>query len=86
MLFRKLNPIDDGFYFLDIYQAQYMNHVYAQNSIHPETTADGMDADEKHQNLPAEPHMEDTNMPLADGENGDVSNVSSKDGETSMEE
>lgn len=86
-----VNDIEEMKNFVDfkmhqLYQAQYMNHVYAQNSIHPETTADGMDADEKHQNLPAEPHMEDTNMPLADGENGDVSNVSSKDGETSMEE
>ncbi|RWR89885.1 intron-binding protein aquarius [Cinnamomum micranthum f. kanehirae] len=86
-----VNDIEEMKNFVDfkmhqLYQAQYMNHVYAQNSIHPETTADGMDADEKHQNFPAEPHMEDTNMPLADGENGDVSNVSSKDGETSMEE
>lgn len=62
-----------------------MDHVYGQHSTHPEIVA-GVDADEKHQNLPAEPHMEDTDMHLADGENGDVSHVSSKDSETSMEE
>lgn len=68
-----------------LYQAQYI-HAYGQHSTYPKTAGDILDADEKRQNPSTQSHSGDTDMPLVNGENGDVSHdSSSKDDDASME-
>ncbi|XP_077214352.1 P-loop containing nucleoside triphosphate hydrolases superfamily protein [Tasmannia lanceolata] len=72
-----------------IYEAQVMSHTYNQYVANAEAVVDAMDMNEErneHKQSPSPPHTGDTDMPLTNGENGDVPLESSSTDETKMEE